>query len=162
MLVDPSMAAISDLTFRTAFVLYIVALVMSCIYYSRLLGVVDMRRERKELESRAVEAAADQKVAVGAGVGASVGAGTSFAQADDVPAGDTVSTAALDAEYDKRVAAARRWAGMTQALVWFGIVLHIAAFVTRGFAARRFPLGNLYEYLLLMTSAIMLLSLIHI
>lgn len=167
MLVDPSMAAISDLTFRTAFVLYIVALVMSCIYYSRLLGVVDMRRERKELESRAVEAVTDQKVAVGAGVGASVSAGTSLAHADDGLAGDdaddglagdTVSTAALDAEYDKRVAAARKWAGMTQALVWFGIVLHIAAFVTRGFAARRFPLGNLYEYLLLMTSAIMLVA----
>lgn len=166
MLVDPSIADISDLTFRTAFVLYIVALVMSCIYYSRLLGVVDLRRERKEAEeaqARAAAAVADQKVAVGAGVGASVGA-TGYSTdleiepADTAGAGDTLSMAAIDAEYDKRVATARKWAGMTQALVWFGIVLHVAAFVTRGLAARRFPLGNLYEYLLLMTSVIMVVA----
>ena len=108
MLVDPSIAAISDLTFRTAFVLYIVALVMSCIYYSRLLGVVDLRRERKEAEeaqARAAAAVADQKVAVGAGVGASVSAagyGTDLEiePADTAGAGDTLSMAAIDAEYD--------------------------------------------------------------
>ena len=44
---------------------------------------------------------------------------------------------------------------MTQALIWFGIVLHVASFITRGLAAKRFPLGNLYEYILAMTAVVM-------
>ena len=139
MLVDSSMAALSDLTFRTAFVIYIAALLMSCIYYGRLLGVIDMRRERE-----ALKASARETVAVGAGSG-------SVATAEP-----PVSPTRLDAEYDARVANARKWANMTQALVWFGIALHLVAFVTRGLAAQRFPLGNLYEYLLFMTVVIMI------
>ncbi|UIZ92394.1 c-type cytochrome biogenesis protein CcsB [Corynebacterium sp. CNCTC7651] len=146
MLVDSSMAALSDLTFRTAFVVYIVALVMSCIYYGRLVSVIDLRREREAASA----ARAPQKVAVGAGGGSEL--------VDDYSASvDTraVDTQALDAEYAKRVDSARKWAGMTQGLVWFGIALHLAAFVTRGIAAGRFPLGNLYEYILFMTAVIM-------
>lgn len=139
MLVDSSMAALSDLTFRTAFVIYIAALLMSCIYYGRLLGVIDMRRERE-----ALKASARETVAVGAGSG-------SVATAEP-----PISPTRLDAEYDARVANARKWANMTQALVWFGIALHLVAFVTRGLAAQRFPLGNLYEYLLFMTVVIMI------
>ena len=60
MLVDSTMADLSDLTFRTAFILYLAALIMSCIYYGRMFGVLDMRRERARM---------DQKVAVGAGGG---------------------------------------------------------------------------------------------
>lgn len=154
MLVDSSMATLSDLTFRTAFVIYIAALVMSCIYYGRLLGVIDLRREREERAAAGVRTApAQQRVAVGAGGGSEVvGAG-------EPPAGEVPAAGAWDgAEYDKRVASARKWAGMTQALVWFGVALHVAAFVTRGFAARRFPLGNLYEYILFMTAVIMLVA----
>ncbi|MCT1663561.1 c-type cytochrome biogenesis protein CcsB [Corynebacterium sanguinis] len=136
MLVDSTMADLSDLTFRTAFVIYLVALIMSCVYYGRMFGVIDMRRER---------ARTAQKVAVGAG------------------GPDVVVDSAVDfdkaefdqAEFDRRVSGARKWANMTQALVWFGILLHLASFVTRGFAARRFPLGNLYEYILFMSAVVM-------
>ncbi|OIR44009.1 c-type cytochrome biogenesis protein CcsB [Corynebacterium sp. NML130628] len=135
MLVDSTMADLSDLTFRTAFVLYLAALIMSCIYYGRMFGVLDMRRERTRTA---------QKVAVGAGGGSEL---------IDAPS-DTSST--FDqAEYDRRVAGARKWANMTQALIWFGIVLHVASFITRGLAAKRFPLGNLYEYILAMTAVVM-------
>lgn len=132
MLVDSTMADLSDLTFRTAFILYLAALIMSCIYYGRMFGVLDMRRERARM---------DQKVAVGAGGGSEL---------IDVP-----SDSFDQAEYDRRVAGARKWANMTQALIWFGIVLHVASFITRGLAAKRFPLGNLYEYILAMTAVVM-------
>ncbi|MCQ4611359.1 c-type cytochrome biogenesis protein CcsB [Corynebacterium sp. CCUG 51687] len=132
MLVDSTMADLSDLTFRTAFILYLAALIMSCIYYGRMFGVLDMRRERTRM---------DQKVAVGAGGGSEL---------IDVPSGSFDQ-----AEYDRRVAGARKWANMTQALIWFGIVLHVASFITRGLAAKRFPLGNLYEYILAMTAVVM-------
>ena len=132
MLVDSTMADLSDLTFRTAFILYLAALIMSCIYYGRMFGVLDMRRERARM---------DQKVAVVAGGGSEL---------IDVP-----SDSFDQAEYDRRVAGARKWANMTQALIWFGIVLHVASFITRGLAAKRFPLGNLYEYILAMTAVVM-------
>lgn len=132
MLVDSTMADLSDLTFRTAFILYLAALIMSCIYYGRMFGVLDMRRERTRM---------DQKVAVVAGGGSEL---------IDAPA-DSFD----QAEYDRRVAGARKWANMTQALIWFGIVLHVASFITRGLAAKRFPLGNLYEYILAMTAVVM-------
>lgn len=132
MLVDSTMADLSDLTFRTAFILYLAALIMSCIYYGRMFGVLDMRRERTRM---------DQKVAMGAGGGSEL---------IDVP-----SDSFDQAEYDRRVAGARKWANMTQALIWFGIVLHVASFITRGLAAKRFPLGNLYEYILAMTAVVM-------
>ena len=84
MLVDSTMADLSDLTFRTAFILYLAALIMSCIYYGRMFGVLDMRRERARM---------DQKVAVGAGGGSEL---------IDAP-----SDSFDQAEYDRRVAGAR-------------------------------------------------------
>ena len=57
MLVNTTMAELSDLTFRTAFIVYIVALIMAFIYYGRVNSVIEARRE----------ALAEQKVLVGAG-----------------------------------------------------------------------------------------------
>ena len=132
MLVNTTMAEMSDLTFRTAFIVYIVALIMAFIYYGRVTGIIDARRE----------ALAEKKVLVGAG------------------GPDVVDKQSLhdDPEYTARVASARKWAGMTQALVWVGVALHLVAFVTRGLAAGRFPLGNLYEYILFMTAVIMVVA----
>ncbi|MDY3128081.1 MAG: c-type cytochrome biogenesis protein CcsB [Corynebacterium sp.] len=45
--------------------------------------------------------------------------------------------------------------GMTQSLLWVGIVLHLASIILRGLAVRRFPLGNLYEYMLMITFGVM-------
>lgn len=152
MLVNSTMADLSDLTFRTAFIIYIVAMLMSCIYYGRMFGVIDMRREHEAATRRA--ARATQKVAVGAGGGTTV---------VDEPGAGAADGAPFDqAEYDRRVAGARKWAGMTQALVWLGVLLHIAAVITRGFGAKRFPLGNLYEYILMMTAVIMITAAIVI
>ncbi|MBA1836653.1 c-type cytochrome biogenesis protein CcsB [Corynebacterium sp. zg912] len=131
MLVDTTMAELSDLTFRTAFIVYIVALIMAFIYYGRVNSVIEARRE----------ALAEQKVLVGAG-------------GPEVVEKQTPEST----EFDAKVANARKWAGMTQALVWVGVALHLVAFVTRGLAAKRFPLGNLYEYILFMTAVIMVVA----
>ena len=127
MLVDTTMAEMSDLTFRTAFIVYIVALIMAFVYYGRVNSVIEARRE----------ALAEQKVLVGAG------------------GPEVVEKQKSD---EDMIANARKWAGMTQALVWVGVALHLVAFVTRGLAAGRFPLGNLYEYILFMTAVIMVVA----
>ena len=124
MLVNTTMAELSDLTFRTAFIVYIVALILAFIYYGRVNSIIEARRE----------ALAEQKVLVGAG------------------GPEVVEKQKSD---EDMIANARKWAGMTQALVWVGVALHLVAFVTRGLAANRFPLGNLYEYILFMTAVIM-------
>lgn len=131
MLVDTTMAEMSDLTFRTAFIVYIVALIMAFVYYGRVNSVIEARRE----------ALAEQKVLVGAG----------GPEAVEKQKSDST-------EFDAKVANARKWAGMTQALVWVGVALHLVAFVTRGLGANRFPLGNLYEYILFMTAVIMVVA----
>ena len=131
MLVNTTMAELSDLTFRTAFIVYIVALILAFIYYGRVNSVIEARRE----------ALAEQKVLVGA-------------------AGPEVVEKQKPDE--DMIANARKWAGMTQALVWVGVALHLVAFVTRGLAAGRFPLGNLYEYILFMTAVIMVAAAIVI
>ena len=124
MLVNTTMAELSDLTFRTAFIVYIGALILAFIYYGRVNSIIEARRE----------ALAEKKVLVGAG-------------------GPEVVEKQKPEE--AMIANARKWAGMTQALVWVGVALHLVAFVTRGLAANRFPLGNLYEYILFMTAVIM-------
>lgn len=136
MLVDTTAASLSDLTFRTAFIIYLVALFMSCIYYGRMFGVVDMRREHLRTKER-------QKITVGAsGPEGLIETGSAF----DQP------------EYERRIAGARKWANMTQALILVGILLHVASVITRGLAAHRFPLGNLYEYLSLLTAIVMIVA----
>ena len=127
MLVNTTMAELSDLTFRTAFIVYIVALILAFIYYGRVNSVIEARRE----------ALAEQKVLVGAG------------------GPEVVEKQKPD---EDMIANARKWAGMTQALVWVGVALHLVAFVTCGLAAGRFPLGNLYEYILFMTAVIMVVA----
>ncbi|WJZ01572.1 c-type cytochrome biogenesis protein CcsB [Corynebacterium freiburgense] len=37
-------------------------------------------------------------------------------------------------------------AGMTQTLIWLGLIIHGVSVVLRGLSANRFPWGNLYEY----------------
>ncbi|WJY96682.1 c-type cytochrome biogenesis protein CcsB [Corynebacterium fournieri] len=136
MLVNTTMAEMSDLTFRTAFIVYIVALIMAFIYYGRVNSVIEARREALAAQ----KANAEQKVLVGAG------------------GPEVVEKQPLDNDTEARIANARKWAGMTQALIWVGVALHLVAFVTRGLAANRFPLGNLYEYILFMTAVIMVVA----
>ena len=63
--VNTSLAQVSDLSLRTAFAVYIVALVLACIHYMRSQAVIDLRREQKA-EAKA-EAKDRELIAVGDG-----------------------------------------------------------------------------------------------
>ncbi|MHA2787994.1 c-type cytochrome biogenesis protein CcsB [Corynebacterium sp. S7] len=180
MFVNAELANLSDLSFRTAFVIYLVALVLSLIYYGKMQGVIDMRRIRDAQESEESESAesseaseaSEAKELVHAGAASSEASGSSetsessdssgssgTSTVDEDSTSDSLADEKFDqAEYDKRVASARKFAGMTQAMVWFGIALHVVSFVTRGFATGRFPLGNMYEYILFMSAVVMIIA----
>ncbi|GGG74001.1 c-type cytochrome biogenesis protein CcsB [Corynebacterium pelargi] len=87
--INSSLASLSDMAFGTAFVIYLLALVLSVIFYVKAAG--------------------------------------------DKPEG------------------ASKFIGMTQTLVWLGILVHMVSVITRGLATHRFPFGNLYEYIAMIT-----------
>ncbi|KQB84387.1 c-type cytochrome biogenesis protein CcsB [Corynebacterium oculi] len=122
MSVNTSLAGLSDNTFQAAFLVYSVALVASLFYYVKMQAIIRLRR-------------VEQPVAVAAG-----------SVLEEVPAEE-----AQGPSLKEREASAAKWAGATQALVWTGIILHVISAVTRGLSAGRFPLGNLYEYVLVVS-----------
>lgn len=137
--VNQTLSNFSDLAFQSAFVVYIVALFLALFYYGRMQGIIDARRERA-----AAQVEQKELVAVGGGV--------------DGGSTPTDLPAMPDEELAKRERGADKFAGMTQTLVWLGIVLHAVSWVVRGFAVDRFPLSNLYEYMLGITLGVMIVA----
>ena len=129
--VNQTLSNFSDVAFQSAFVIYTLALVLSLIYYGRMQGVIDARRALTRAENK-------ELVAVGDG-GSTV--------VDDIPPVD---------EVERLEARANKFGGMTQSLVWLGIIVHSVSVVLRGLATDRFPFGNLYEYVLVTTAFIMI------
>ena len=145
--VNQNLSNFSDIAFQTAFVVYAVALVFSLIYYGRLNGVIDSRRQLKEAQS---ESKAKATVAAGAGSGL---------VEDDAPGVDSSNKAAkneTESDIASQEAKVDRLGGMTNSLLWVALVLHLASIVLRGLAVNRFPLGNLYEYMMMITFGAML------
>ena len=142
MQIDQNLSNFSDIAVQTAFVIYALALVMSLVYYGRMQSIIEALRARSS-------AAAQQREL------ATVGA---------PPAGDSVRGSAPsagfseDAELSKKQEKVDKLGGMTQMLLWLGIALHLAAIVLRGLATSRFPFGNLYEYVLMVTAGVMVVA----
>ena len=131
MLVDQNLSNFSDLSFRTALVLYVISLFLSLFYYVRI-PVIDARRALKK------EAA----------VGATRSGGVLL---EERPSN-------LQENAEKAEATANKMGGMLQSLLWIGIAVHVVAIVLRGLSAHRFPFGNLYEYVLMVTAGVMIVS----
>lgn len=131
MLVDQNLSNFSDLSFRTALVLYVISLFLSLFYYVRIQAVIDARRALKA----AVPAAG---------------------QSGGVLLEERPSNLQENAE--KAEATANKIGGMLQSLLWIGIAVHVVAIVLRGLSAHRFPFGNLYEYVLMVTAGVMIVS----
>ncbi|MEX3516829.1 c-type cytochrome biogenesis protein CcsB [Corynebacterium camporealensis] len=146
MLVDQNLSNFSDIAVQTSFVVYALALVMSMVYYGRIQSVIDGHRSRKQSKAA---------VAAGAGQSGSVAVAEPPADAGSgIDAEDYVS----DDEMAHRERRADKLGGMTQALIWVAIAIHLVAVVLRGLATQRFPFGNLYEYVLVVTVGVMLIA----
>ncbi|MFS8936777.1 c-type cytochrome biogenesis protein CcsB [Corynebacterium sp. c25Ua_89] len=146
MLIDQNLSNFSDIAVQTAFVIYAIALFISLAYYGRMQSVIDARRA-----AAADRAQSKQKVAAGGSPyapGADDAALADAAVADTTPVKDP---SVLEEKADKL-------GGMTQMLLWLGIVLHVVAIVLRGLATHRFPFGNLYEYVLMVTAGVLIVS----
>ena len=141
MQVDQNLSNFSDIAVQTAFVVYALALVLSLVYYGRMQSIIEAMRVRT--------AAAPQQREL-----ATVGASADGAVLGDVP---PVSSTADD-DLAKKQENADKLGGMTQMLLWLGIALHLAAIVLRGLATSRFPFGNLYEYMLMVTAGAMVVA----
>lgn len=142
--VNQTLASFSDTAFITAFFIYLLALVISIFHYVKYSGIIDSRRERERVTER-------ELVSVGAADSEATGA---------VDVADSVTLADLptEAELDAREVKADKFSGMAQSLVWLGIIVHVATIVLRGLATERFPFGNLYEYILIVTAFAMIAS----
>ncbi|MDN6237143.1 MAG: cytochrome c biogenesis protein, partial [Corynebacterium flavescens] len=142
MQVNQNLSNFSDVSVQTAFVIYALALFFAAFYYGKIQTVIDGRRARDV-------AKADEKSKV------LVGAGT-----------ETVASSASGADQEvisleelaAREAKANKIGGMTQSLIWLGVVLHVVAIVLRGLATGRFPFGNLYEYVLMVSAGVIVIS----
>ncbi|OFQ33061.1 c-type cytochrome biogenesis protein CcsB [Corynebacterium sp. HMSC072D12] len=146
MQVDQNLSNFSDIAVQTAFVVYALALVLSLVYYGRMHSIIEAMRS-------CTSAVAQQREL------ASVGASADSAVLGDVPPTASAGPDAdLDADLAKKRENADKLGGMTQMLLWLGIALHLAAIVLRGLATGRFPFGNLYEYVLMVTAGAMVVA----
>ena len=151
--VNQNLSSFSDIAFQTAFVVYAVALILSLIYYGRLNGVIDARRQRSEATVNAKK--------LEASVAAHGVAGADSVSSADSAEGSGSGTAGVPAaDLAKQESKVDRLGGMTQSLLWVAIALHLASIVLRGLAVNRFPLGNLYEYMMMITFGALLAMMI--
>ncbi len=134
--VNTTLSSFSDTAFVTALIIYFAALALSLFYYVKMQSVIDARR---------AFAAERELVTVGA---------SPTGERVDAPVDDTTVPSREQAR--QREAATDRIGGMAQALVWLGIIVHVVSAVLRGLATERFPFGNLYEYVLVITAFTMI------
>lgn len=158
-IINQDLAAFSDNVFRAAVVIYMLALVVSLAYYAKVHLVGEARRLRAEALAGSESAKTSQraKVAVGAG-GPDVDpeAGTA-ATAGGINEADLPKDLQADAIL-KGVRKSDKLGGITQALVWLAVAVHAAQVILRGAAAGRFPWGNLFEYVTVVTLFAMVIS----
>ncbi|MBI8989983.1 c-type cytochrome biogenesis protein CcsB [Corynebacterium meridianum] len=122
--VNSNLAYFSDLSYRTAFVIYVIGLVIALVYYIR-------RSSQVAAETTGVR----ERELVGA-----AGTGTVAGDPPPPPVGNAGPVHGVD-----------KLGGMVQSMLWLGLILQGASIVLRGLSAGRFPWGNLYEYISLVT-----------
>lgn len=127
--VNSNLASLSDMAFASSFVIYFIALVLSIVFYMRTRTLIDLKRER-----------VDERELVAVGNESDSNSGGLSQEADF-----------SDERISKVEASAEKFAGMTQMIVWLGVVVHAASAILRGLSASRFPFGNLYEYVLVIS-----------
>ncbi|MDN6476488.1 c-type cytochrome biogenesis protein CcsB [Corynebacterium variabile] len=160
MYANQGLAEFSDMAFKTAVVLYLISLAVSLVYYGMLRSATEARRERSRILGEAKKASTKQKVAVGAAVGGDVIEGTDVPDDERNDVSGIASGSMTEADLPKtfqvealkaKFRRADKWGGMTQMMVWLTAAVHLLFLVCRGLAAERFPWGNLFEYVTVVT-----------
>ncbi|GAB3590845.1 Cytochrome c biogenesis protein CcsA [Corynebacterium faecale] len=126
--VNQTLSTFSDTAFQTAFVIYLLALVLALIYYVKLQGVIDAHRAREKATTRTLVSTAGDNHEVETASGMNV-------------------EALSEEEFTRKKNATDKFGGMTQGLVYLGAIVHLVSVILRGLATDRFPLGNMYEYI---------------
>lgn len=136
--VDSSLATLSDTAYGSAFVIYFLGLILSVVYYMKARDIVDIKRELNLVRNSEL---------------VSAGGGTADSEAKS---SGNEAEAELSEKLAARDASAEKVAGMAQMVIWLGIIVHAVSAVTRGLSANRFPFGNLYEYVLVISLCAMI------
>ena len=168
MQIDQNLSNFSDLAVQTAFVVYCVALLMSLLYYGRIRSLIEARRAGRSEASKVLvgagaEAGAAAAPAAGAGGGdtgadAATGTGATDVGTDYEAEASSAAATLSEEEVADKERKLDKLGGMTSSLMWVGIALHAAAIVLRGLATGRFPFGNLYEYVLMVSFGVLLVG----
>ncbi|AHI21781.1 c-type cytochrome biogenesis protein CcsB [Corynebacterium vitaeruminis] len=127
--VNNTLASLSDVAFGSAFVIYFIGLVLAIVYYSKSRTIIDITRELEMVKT-------GELVSVGGG---------------STEAPEAHEESALRASLEEKEASREKFANMTQLIIWLGVIVHLVAAVSRGLSVSRFPFGNLYEYVLVIS-----------
>lgn len=143
--VNSTLAYFSDLSFRTAFVIYVIALLFFIAYYIRQKSAVDAKEELGAQQKALVSVGADS-------ADAAPGESTSDVDADGKDNGKNRRRRGEDApvtqeDVEKREKRADTFGTWGEMILYVGIAVHIASVFLRGLSAGRFPWGNMYEYI---------------
>ncbi|MBC2682301.1 c-type cytochrome biogenesis protein CcsB [Corynebacterium anserum] len=157
--IDQNLANFSDNAFVAAVAIYLLALAASLLYYTQVHQTAERRRERAAYlaDSSSAQVAVREKVAIGAGGSADVTAVGERAATGGVEEADLPEKLRADAIV-KRVRTSDKLGGVTQTLIWLAITVHAVQVILRGMAAHRFPWGNLFEYITVVSLFAMIIS----
>lgn len=148
MSIDETIAAYSDLAFKSAIVVYALGLLLLVVQYA---------------------VAYTERVNSQRAVREPVMAGATSAGSNSAPTAESVLEAAADlvaavpsesAEMSSGRTLALRTGNMGFSVLFVALGLHICSIVLRGVATHRFPLGNMYEFVTMATAAAVTLGVV--
>lgn len=139
--VNQNLATLSDAAFASAFAIYFIAFALSILYYLKAKSAIELQRELEEAET----IAAKPELVAAAGGDTQVLAPTEIDS--------------LREKLQQTAARSRKYVSMTQLMVALGAMVHAVSIFTRGASVQRFPFGNLYEYITMITFVAVLVAL---
>ncbi|MEY8566216.1 c-type cytochrome biogenesis protein CcsB [Corynebacterium sp.] len=168
---NEGLADFSDLAYTTTVALYLLGLAVSLVFYGMYRSATETRRERARILGENKAGRDREKVAVAAGaVAADTEGGTDDKDLADGGSHDVsgIATGSLSEDelperfqvesIRERFRRTDRWGGMAQAVIWLGVAMHVLFVVVRGLAANRFPWGNLFEYVSVVSAVSMVIA----
>ncbi|MEJ4112921.1 c-type cytochrome biogenesis protein CcsB [Corynebacterium kroppenstedtii] len=181
--VNKTLASFSDFSFKVAFAVYVIGLIVMLAYYVReqmLQEAFEDARSRTDAQSGSSTSTNDKEL-VSAGVAGAGCASTASVRGEATASVTTGGAGAsprsassavgklwgrvandrpvlTQAELDGRQDSIDRMGAFGQGIIFLGLLFHAACVVLRGLSAHRFPWGNLYEYVALVSLVAMVVA----